>query len=342
MICVRKLVYVLVVTIVLVLTFSSCEHAKNTPPDMPTNPSPADGEAGVDVNVTLTWSASDPDRDALSYDVYFGESENPSLVKEDLSEAKYTPGTLEYGTTYYWKVIAKDGKGGETVGKVWKFTTKEKEETEESTGVNYIAIAAGDGILIVDVKDPENPKVVGLLDTDGYAEGVYVSGNYAYVADGRDGLVIVDISNPENPKKVGHLDTDGYAQGVYVLDNYAYVADEWNGLVIVDISDPSSPDQVGHFDTSGWAFSVYVSGNYAYVADGDNGLVIVDINDPKNPKQVGHLDADGRAQGVYVLDNYAYVADWDNGLVIVDVSDPENPKIVKDMFWTCPLAVFGF
>ena len=45
---------------------------------------------------------------------------------------------------------------------------------------------------------------------------------------------------------------------------------------------------------------------------------------------------------VYVSGSYTYVADGGNGLVIVDVSDLENPKIVKDMFWTGPLAVFGF
>ena len=79
------------------------------------------------------------------------------------------------------------------------------------------------------------------MDTGGGANGVQVSGKYAYVADSNNGLVIVDVSDPANPKQVGHLDTDGGAIGVHVLNNYAYIADDNNVLVIVDVSDPTNP-----------------------------------------------------------------------------------------------------
>jgi hypothetical protein len=42
---------------------------------------------------------------------------------------------------------------------------------------------------------------------------VYVSGNYAYVADGYAGLRVIDVSNPSNPREVGYFDTPGYADG---------------------------------------------------------------------------------------------------------------------------------
>ena len=71
--------------------------------------------------------------------------------------------------------------------------------------MNYLAVAAGDGILIVDVSDPEAPKKVGSLDTDGYARGVYVSGSHAYIADHDNGLVVVDVSDPENPALVADM-----------------------------------------------------------------------------------------------------------------------------------------
>jgi hypothetical protein len=62
------------------------------------------------------------------------------------------------------------------------------------------------------------------LYTPGLAEGVYVSGNYAYVADGGAGLRVIDVSNPANPREVGFFDTPGFAEDVYVSGNYAYVA----------------------------------------------------------------------------------------------------------------------
>lgn len=96
----------------------------NHVPNQPDNPSPANGETNVDINPTLRWQSSDPDGDTLTYDVYFGTTTNPPLVASDLPVASYNPGTLEYGTTYYWKVVAKDAYGGIAVSSLWHFTTQ--------------------------------------------------------------------------------------------------------------------------------------------------------------------------------------------------------------------------
>ncbi|MBO8166587.1 MAG: leucine-rich repeat domain-containing protein, partial [Kosmotoga sp.] len=288
------------------------------PPEKPSNPNPSNGAQGIGINPTLSWECSDPDGDDLTYDIYFGTSSNPPLKKTGHTSKSYNPGTLSYNTTYYWKIVAKDGKDGETEGPVWSFTTTNLLES----GDIIVATGGSEGIFIFDVSDPSNPIQVGHLDADGYAVGVHVSGNYAYVADRKNGLVIVDITAPTNPVQVGHLDTL-YAEGVYISGNYAYVADGGNGLVIVDITDPTKPVQIGHLDTN-YALGVHVSGNYAYVADHSNGLVIADVTDPTNPVQVGHLDK-AEAWGVHVSGNYAYVADRINGLVIADITDPTKP-----------------
>jgi len=44
-----------------------------------------------------------------------------------------------------------------------------------------------------------NPGTPVYKDTDGSAQGVAISGNYAYVADNATGLAIIDISYPTNP-----------------------------------------------------------------------------------------------------------------------------------------------
>ena len=44
------------------------------------------------------------------------------------------------------------------------------------------------GLQVIDVSNPANPLRVGGYDTSGYAWGVAVVGNYAYVADGDAGL----------------------------------------------------------------------------------------------------------------------------------------------------------
>ncbi|HSD08251.1 hypothetical protein [Flavobacterium sp.] len=73
---------------------------------------------------TLKWYASDVDAtDVLTYDVYLG-TVNPPTEKVG---ADLTSMTLDVPVTaskeYFWKVVVKDNKGGETVGQVWKFKT---------------------------------------------------------------------------------------------------------------------------------------------------------------------------------------------------------------------------
>jgi len=80
------------------------------------------------------------------------------------------------------------------------------------------------------------PFLAGSYDTTpGIAKGVYVSGNYAFVAAwdfGVGGLRVIDITDPTNPTLGGAYNTSGYAYGVYVSGNYAYVADYRAGLLV--------------------------------------------------------------------------------------------------------------
>jgi hypothetical protein len=73
---------------------------------------------------TLKWSATDVDvNDRLVYDVYFGTT-NPPTVKISADITTNTVSTTVVPSTeYFWKIVVKDGKGGETVGQIWKFKT---------------------------------------------------------------------------------------------------------------------------------------------------------------------------------------------------------------------------
>ncbi|MCD6105318.1 MAG: fibronectin type III domain-containing protein, partial [Thermosipho sp. (in: Bacteria)] len=96
----------------------------NYRPNRPFNPTPKDGETNVSVNPVLTWQANDPDGDRLLYDVYFGTDNNIELILENYDKTSFNPGQLKENTTYYWKVVAKDEKGGRRESFFWSFTTK--------------------------------------------------------------------------------------------------------------------------------------------------------------------------------------------------------------------------
>jgi len=200
-----------------------------------------------------------------------------------------------------------------------------------STGTTTFAVSSS-GALTISQIDPTFASSTS--DGSGGALKVFVSGNYAYVADHTDGLEIYDISDPKKPVKIGSVDDGGNANDVFVSGNYAYVADLGDGLEIIDVSDPATPFEVGEVDDGGNARAVFVSGNYAYIADDTDGLEIIDISDPSNPVEVGSVDDGNNAMQVFVSGNYAYVADFTDGLEIIDISDPTNPVEVGSVFDT--------
>jgi len=102
-------------------------------PTTPSDPTPADEETGVSVWTNLSWNCSDADGDKLSYDIYFGTTPAPPIIKSDYNDKTYDLGEdpLELGTTYYWKIVAKDNPraaayGGSKTAEspVWSFTTE--------------------------------------------------------------------------------------------------------------------------------------------------------------------------------------------------------------------------
>ena len=100
----------------------------NRAPNAPSVPSPCNHATNQPTTITLSWECSDPDGDAVTYDVYFGTSSN-SMTKVSINQSGSTLNiddlrTLSYETTYYWKVVAKDSEGATTEGPEWKFTTQ--------------------------------------------------------------------------------------------------------------------------------------------------------------------------------------------------------------------------
>ncbi len=187
----RKLIVVLLL-FSLVLLSSSCVKLLNHAPVVE-NPSPANNATDVPINTTLTWEAEDEDGDALTFDVYFGTSSNPPLVKSGISEKSYNPETLEYGTTYYWKVVAKDGKGGIAESPVWKFTTTRLKWKFETGYVDSSPAIGQDGTIYIGSYYPGGHHLYA-INPDGTLKWQYETGSYIYYSSpaiGEDGTIYV-------------------------------------------------------------------------------------------------------------------------------------------------------
>jgi hypothetical protein len=61
----------------------------------------------------FSWSATDPNLDPMTYDLYLGTTNPPPLFRYDLAAQSYTPlvadSPLLTGSTYYWYVVSDDG-----------------------------------------------------------------------------------------------------------------------------------------------------------------------------------------------------------------------------------------
>ena len=100
----------------------------NTPPFAPKSPNPANGEVRVPAIggvVTVNWLGGDPNPwDTVTYDIYFGDAaDNLVIVYTDTDVTSVQMSGLLTGTTYYWRVVARDNTGAETSGPFWHFTT---------------------------------------------------------------------------------------------------------------------------------------------------------------------------------------------------------------------------
>jgi len=138
------------------------EAPSNTPPSAPSIISPSSGSSGVSQTPTLSWSSVG----ATSYDVYFGGSSNPPKVLSSTANSTYSPGTLTQGSTYYWKIVAKNAYGS-TTGSLWSFSVTSGGETV--SGIDFEGpVYEGDFIVA------SNEAISG--SSSGYSGSLSISG----------------------------------------------------------------------------------------------------------------------------------------------------------------------
>ncbi len=78
--------------------------------------------------------------------------------------------------------------------------------------VNNNTAYTGNGayVSLIDISAPESPIEISSVLLPATVQGIFVSGNYAYVADGFGGAFIVDVSDQNNPTVTGSFETENY------------------------------------------------------------------------------------------------------------------------------------
>jgi len=138
---------------------------QNQAPRTPSNPVPSNVAVNQPLTVQLQWNCSDPEGDAILYDIYFGTSADPLEVAANMSEKTFTPdaGVMDFSTVYYWKIVAEDSKGSVTTGPVWSFTTTSNDAPAAPSSPRPAHLATGQALSLQlgwSSSDPEGDPVV--------------------------------------------------------------------------------------------------------------------------------------------------------------------------------------
>lgn len=195
------------------------------------------------------------------------------------------------------------------------------------------------GIHLVDIKDPERPRLLATAPTRGQAyDAVFLGGRLA-VASWKGGLELFDLTDPAAPRPLGRAATHSNARSVAALPGGVVVTGSWSatdfeggdpdyGLEFWDIqTDP--PTRLAELKTPGWAGDLATQGTLVFVADGPGGVRVVDAADPRAPRELGSLATEVRAYGIDVAaGGRLYVADNAGGLFVVDAADPAAPRVL--------------
>ena len=154
----------------------------------------------------------------------------------------------------------------------------------------YIADQEG-GLSILDITAPTSPFEVGYCDLPEIIFGIYIEGDYAYLAED-GGIRIIDISVPSSPVEVGSLALRTNALSISLFGSYAYVGG-WMGLYIIDVSTPSLPSEVGLYSLD-CVSEIGIVDSLAYMISFRGHIVILDISTPLDPIEIDGLSMPDR------------------------------------------------
>ncbi len=223
---------------------------------------------------------------------------------------------------------------------------------------NYAYLTNDLGILyIIDIREKENPLVIGKCLGLDSANIVIVNDDYAYISyysykknnDNEEytdcGFYIVDVKEKDNPKLIYNYNTgEGNMKSVnclFIEGDYAYISTsvmEKNSgksrLEIIDISNKEAPVAAGWYEMGGIPSGIWIEDNKAYVNvnyydyqkkeyTGISSLLIIDTKDKKSPELINSCGVLSNAWGIYILNKNAYISNWE--------WDEENEKYTVSM-----------
>jgi choice-of-anchor B domain-containing protein len=242
------------------------------------------------------------------------------------------PVTSDFGATLVSKV-ARNGVAG-----TWGYTAPD--------GSQYAIMGTAKGVLVLDVRDPANPRVVDELDgpTNTRSPGIYwremrVYRHFAYVVSEhtnvRGGIMIIDLSGlPNSVRYVKSVAPRSGDLAAHTLDidtarGLLYLQRDNNHTAHASQASAAQPGTRAAALPAA-AFSDVVAKPEHPVGASDNGSIeIWDIKtDPENPQYVNTFNSGKNIHDMTVVGDLCYVAEgFANSFSVWNVKDPLKPTL---------------
>lgn len=233
--------------------------------------------------------------------------------------------------------------GGSTLGKVartgvagtWGYTAPD--------GSRYALMGTAKGILVLDLRDSANPRVVDEIDgpTNTTRPGIYwremrVYGSHAYIVSEHDnvrgGIMILDLSGL--PASVRYVKSITPHDGM--LTAHTVDIDTARGLLYLQrrLNGPP-PTPLASFDrpggmAGGGGADGPEKGEEHEAVPNQGAIEIWDVKtDPQNPRYISTFNQFKSVHDMTAVGDFAYVAEGEaSSFSMWDVKDPAAPKLV--------------
>ena len=194
---------------------------------------------------------------------------------------------------------------------------------------DYAFVGNNDGLVIVDIHQPNRPRRAATIELGEGAFGMYIEGDLAYISGGRDGFTIANVADPENPKILGTYPAG--VGSVCVRDSVAYVSHYQGQLNAIGVHDPANPTLLGSYEGGGMGTDVACLQDLVYLGVAEKGVVVLDGSDPSSLTRVTTVPRTQGAKNMEIVGDRLYLGCHGNGARILDISDPRSPRILATL-----------
>ena len=193
-------------------------------------------------------------------------------------------------------------------------------------GDHGYVVEAYRGLHVLDVRDPDHPTGVALLELVSIRD-MLLAGDRLFLSGG--GLTVVDVSEPAAPRILGRSSPcPGSLSRILAVRGatlFVSCAGDGSGLRVLDVADPAHIATIGALP--GPPASAGALGDAAIYLQGGPGMQVVDLEDPRSPREVLAWPTLGRATHVASAGDLVWVTDTDAGRVhVFDGTRPDAPR----------------